>query len=80
LTDVEEELLKLGADVNARNKDGETPIFTNVNADSVALFIRYGADVTIRNSKGQDVVEADNYSGPANELKIMVGSAGLESA
>ena len=68
LTDVEEELLKLGADVNARNKDGETPIFTNVNADSVALFIRYGADVTIRNSKGQDVVEADNYSGPANEL------------
>lgn len=26
LTDVEEELLKLGANLNARNKDGETPI------------------------------------------------------
>jgi len=32
-------LLKLGADVNARNNDGETPIFTNVDDDSISLFI-----------------------------------------
>jgi hypothetical protein len=38
LTDVEEELLKLGADLNARNKDCET----------MPLIVEYGADLTIR--------------------------------
>jgi len=36
---VEEELLKLGADVNARNKEGETPIFTTVHDSAIPLFI-----------------------------------------
>jgi ankyrin repeat protein len=46
LTDVEEELLKLGEDVNARNKDGETPIFTTVDNDAIPLFMEHGADLT----------------------------------
>ena len=52
LTDVEEELLKLGANVNARNKDRETPIFTTVDDDAIPLFIKHGADLTISNKKG----------------------------
>jgi ankyrin repeat protein len=39
---VEEELSKLGADVNACNKDGETPIFTTVDNDAIPLFIEHG--------------------------------------
>jgi ankyrin repeat protein len=49
LTDVEEELLKLGADVNARNKDGETPIFTTVDNDAYRYSLNmgeHGADLT----------------------------------
>jgi len=39
---VEEELLKLGEEVNARNKDGETPIFTTVDNDAIPLFNEHG--------------------------------------
>jgi len=67
LTDVEEELLKLGADVNARNEDGETPIFTTVDNDAISLFIEHGADLTIRNNKGETVMEAAKGKGPLRE-------------
>src|SRR5260370_30861276 len=40
LIDVQEELLRLGADVNARNFNGETPIFTNMNTKSIPLFLQ----------------------------------------
>jgi hypothetical protein len=39
---VEEELSKLGADLNACNKGGETPIFTTVDNDATPLFIEHG--------------------------------------
>jgi ankyrin repeat protein len=60
-------LLKLGADVNARNRDGETPIFTTVDEDAIPLFIRYGANLGIRNKMGQTVLEAAKEKGPIRE-------------
>jgi hypothetical protein len=57
----------LGADVNAQNKDGDTPIFTNVDNDSISLFIEHGADLAIRNNKGQTVVGSAGESGPSRE-------------
>ena len=57
----------LGADVNARNKEGETPIFTTVDDKAIPLFIGHGADLTIRNNKGQTVVEAATGKGPARQ-------------
>jgi len=59
--------LKLGADVNARNKDGETPIFTTVDDDAIPLFIEHGADLTIRNNKGETVMEAAKEKGHLRE-------------
>jgi len=59
--------LKLGADVNARNNDGETPIFTTVDDDAIQLFIEHGADLTIRNNKGETVIEAAKKKGPQRQ-------------
>jgi len=62
LNDVEEELLKLGEDVNARSKDGEKPIFTTVDNDAIPLCIEHGADLSIRNScqvRGPTVLNTD---------------------
>jgi hypothetical protein len=56
--------MKLGEDVNARNKDGETPIFTTVDNDAIPLFIEHGADLSIRNNKGKTVVETAKEKGP----------------
>jgi hypothetical protein len=44
--------LKLGAHVNARNHNGETPIFTIMNDRVIPLFLQHGADLTIRNNQG----------------------------
>lgn len=65
LFDVDEELLSLGADVNARNHDGETPIFTNMNIRVIPLFLQHGADLTFRNNRGENVIEARTGRGPA---------------
>lgn len=46
-------LLDAGADVNARNKSGETPahIVARIDADDVfQLLLEYGADIYIRNN------------------------------
>jgi ankyrin repeat protein len=59
--------LKLGADVNARNADGETPIFTTVDDAAIPLFIEHGADLTLRNNDGQTVVEAAKEKGPSRQ-------------
>jgi ankyrin repeat protein len=61
------ELLKLGADVNVRNKDGETPIFTTVDNAAIPLFIEHGADLAIRNRKNETVMDAAKGKGPLRE-------------
>ena len=44
--------------VNARNKEGETPLFTTVDDAALSLFTEPGADLAIRNKKGETVIEA----------------------
>jgi hypothetical protein len=63
----EEESLKLGADLNARNKDCETPIFTTVDNDAIPLIIEHGADQTIRSIKGKTMMETAKEKGPLRQ-------------
>ena len=42
-------------------------IFTNVDNDSVALFIAHGADLTVRNKKGKSVFQAAKEGGPLRQ-------------
>ena len=46
------------------NQEGETPIFTAVDDAALSLFIEHGADLTIRNKKGETVIEAAKDRGP----------------
>ena len=64
---MEEQLLKLGANLNARNKDGETPIFTTVDNDVIPLIIEHGADLIVRNNKGKTVMATDKEKGPRRQ-------------
>ena len=56
--------MKLGAYLNARNKDGETPIFTTVDNDANPLFIEHATDLSIRNNKCKTVVETAKEKSP----------------
>ena len=49
-------LLRNGADVNARDKDGETPLFKAVRQqrpDTVWFLLEHGADPNVRNTAGR---------------------------
>ena len=78
LIDVQEELLRLGADVNARNFNGETSIFTNMNTKSIPLFLQHGADLTIRNNHGETVIEAQKGRGPDWDEALRKATAEVE--
>jgi len=75
---VQEELLRLGADVNARNLNGETPIFTNMNTKSIPLFLQHGADLTIRNKQGETVIDARTGRGPGWDEALRKAIAEVE--
>jgi hypothetical protein len=48
-------------------KEGETPLFTTVDDAARSLFIEHGADLAIRNQKGEPVIEAAKDHGPDRE-------------
>jgi ankyrin repeat protein len=49
-------LLRKGADINARNQDGNTALMLSTSKTMSALMV-WGADPFVRNSRGRDVVE-----------------------
>jgi ankyrin repeat protein len=63
--------------VNARNNKGETPIFTAVNDNAIPLFVEHGADLTIRNNKGETAYEAATVRGPARQEALRVAMENL---
>lgn len=55
------ELLALGADPNARNDKGETPLFTVMNAAAVPVLVSHGADPLARDHNGNTALEASRF-------------------
>ena len=58
------------ADVNARNNDGETPLFTTDDIESIPLLLRHGADPNLRNKDGKTALEATEKNQPKHEALL----------
>ncbi len=54
-------MLKLGADINTRDNNGDTPLFMaaygNKNPEVIKALLKYGADVNIRDDSGKTALE-----------------------
>lgn len=72
-------LLENGADVNAKNAEGNTPLFAAVhqqNAEVTAMLIGKGADVNAKNNYGYAPIRAASRNGNAEILKILIEGGG----
>lgn len=71
-TTVLEELLKAGANPNAQDKKGNTPLFVLDQAEQISMLLRYGANPNIKNKMGQTPYEYHlRQSGP-RQTEILI--------
>jgi ankyrin repeat protein len=61
-------LVRAGADVNARDRDGRTPLFEAQSAAAVDALLRNGADFNARNSEGQTALFTPYYENAQRAL------------
>lgn len=65
-------LLIKGADANARNHSGQTPLFGPLTTDIAEILIKHGADLTLKSKAGDTPLSfalTHNYSHLANDLR-----------
>ena len=68
-------LLRAEADVNIRDRRGETPLFDAVrreSAQSVALLLDAGADVNIRNNDGKTALYTAVCEGSVKRVELLI--------
>ena len=76
LGDVHKNLIKAGAELNAQDSDGNTPLLIACRRCSetiVRYLIKAGADVTIRNNKGEDAMDLCSPRGFTSAIELMMG-------
>jgi uncharacterized protein len=56
-------LIKHGANVNAQNNDGISPLINTPTADVARVLIENGADLSLRDKQGKTALEEAKQSG-----------------
>jgi ankyrin repeat protein len=72
---VTELLLAHGADVNAKNNDGDTPLHTageNANAATAELLLENGGSVNAKNNAGRTPLHVTEYDSSATVLRLLL--------
>ena len=64
-------LAKAGADLNARDDLGRTPLMTCFDPDYLKALVAAGADLTLRNRQGRTAAEAAAELGIANIAQLL---------
>ena len=70
-------LLKAGADVNAKTKDGETALMVALlegHTESVNALIKAGADVNAKDIKGGTALMLAALYGQAEDIKLLLNA------
>lgn len=68
---VARELLQSGANLNARNKDGRTPIMFTSDERVIRLLVQAGADVSIRDKEGRTVMDRAREMGDKAKIEAL---------
>jgi ankyrin repeat protein len=67
-------LLNKGADINARDKAGYTPLIhaiVNRNPEKVKTLLNHGADINIKAQKGESALQVAIQLGDAKVIKML---------
>jgi ankyrin repeat protein len=61
LTPIHGRTLKAGAEINARDEKGQTPLMKaamlNENPESILFFLKAGADATLKDNRGERAID-----------------------
>jgi ankyrin repeat protein len=75
-----EKLLKEGFDVNTRNAEGETALFSCRQPELYDLLVQYGADINLKNFKGESLLYRASFYGVSWIVdKLLADGVDLES-